>query len=157
MTAVPQDLVDLVEGGVSSFIGTVDENGRPDAALGCGASLSRDRTKITVFVPVVCGKRAMENLEKRPTLAAGFSRIGDHVSLQIKGRCVERRMATDRERSVSERYLGAYVEQLAMVGLPRHLTRRLAVWPAYAFVVEITDLFVQTPGPGAGERLEPRP
>jgi hypothetical protein len=154
VSAVTPDLVDLLEGGVSIFVGTSDAERRPEATRAVGALVSPDRTKVTVFVPVATAQRAVENLAHRREIAVGFSRTLDHVSIQIKGAAAEVRLATDAERSICERYLGAYVEALHVIGLPRSLTRRMTVWPAYALEVEVRDVFAQTPGPGAGNRLE---
>jgi len=153
VSAVTPDLVDLLEGGVSIFVGTSDAERRPEAIRAVGAVVAPDRKKLTVFVPVATAKRTVDNLAQRREIAVGFSRTLDHLSIQIKGRC-DVRLATDAERSVCERYLGAYVEALYVIGLPRNLTRRMTVWPAYALEVEIRDVFAQTPGPGAGQRLE---
>lgn len=154
VAVVTPDLIDLLEGGVSIFVGTSSADRAPEATRAVGAIVSADRRKVTVFVPVATARRAVENLAHGREVAVGFSRTLDHVSIQIKGRCAEVRLATDAERSVCERYLGAYVEALHVIGLPRHVTRRLTVWPAYALEVDVRDVFAQTPGPGAGKRLE---
>jgi len=152
---VSPELLDLLEGGVDISVATCDAQLRPEAVRGVGAVVSRDRTRVTVFVPVATSRRTVENLAHRRELAVGFVRTIDHLAIQLKGPCPEVRLATDAERSTCERYLGAYVEALHMIGLPRNMTRRLTVWPAYALALEVRDVFTQTPGPGAGNRLEP--
>ena len=59
----------------------------------------------------------------------------------------------DAEREVQELYLAAYVEQLAMAGIPRAMSRRLAFWPSIAIDIDVADVFNQTPGPQAGTRM----
>jgi predicted pyridoxine 5'-phosphate oxidase superfamily flavin-nucleotide-binding protein len=151
---IPEDLVDFLEGGVSILVGTRDATLRPDASRAVGARVSGDRERITLFLSERTAARALSNLEDNARIAVGFSRPHDHFAIQLKGSVTERRPASDAERVVPERYLAAYVEQLYLVGLPRSITRRIVVWPGVAVTVAVEDLFVQTPGPGAGKRLE---
>ncbi len=37
--------------------------------------------------------------------------------------------------------------------MPRAIARRMIWWPSVAIEIEVADVFVQTPGPGAGARL----
>lgn len=151
---VPAELVDLFESGVSLFVGTRDADLRPEAVRAVGASVSADRTRVTIFVPQATAARTIANIESNGEVAIGFSRPSDLFSVQVKGRSVDVHLATDAERPTPERYLGAFVEQLYLMGMPRGLTSTLTTWPAYAVTVEVRDMFVQTPGPGAGKRME---
>jgi hypothetical protein len=150
---LPEDLVDLVEGGVSAFVGTRDAAMCPEIVRSTGALVSTDRKRITVFLPEATSKRTVANVRDNGEVAVGFSRPFDNLSIQIKGRSVDLHLAGDPERATPERYHAAYVEQLYMVGLPRSLTTRINTWPAWALTIEVRDVFVQTPGPGAGKRL----
>jgi len=40
------------------------------------------------------------------------------------------------------------------LGTPRALIERLTRWPAYAIRIHVEETFLQTPGPGAGARLQ---
>lgn len=153
VSVVTPELVELIEGGVAVFVGTCNAQRRPEATRGCGAVVSPDRSRVTVFVPVGTARRAVENLALGREIAVGFSRTLDHQSIQIKGRCAEVRLATESEHSVCERYLDAYGESLQAIGLPRSITGRMNIWPAYALDIDIRDVFAQTPGPNAGDRL----
>jgi hypothetical protein len=148
------ELVDLVEAGVSILVGTTDKNGRPEATRACGARVLGDRASARIYLPCAAARIAFENLRAGGEIAVGFSRILDNLCIQLKGSCIDARRAADDERPIVERYLGAFTEQLHMVGVPRHLAKRLIVWPAYAVDFCIRDVFTQTPGPGAGKRFE---
>ena len=63
------------------------------------------------------------------------------------------RDARDDERGLIDTYLVGFSELLASVGLPRRVGRRLTTWPAHAIDVDIAEVFAQTPGPGAGNRM----
>jgi hypothetical protein len=86
-------------------------------------------------------------------VALSLTRPSDDKSMQIKGKSRGVREATEAERSTQELLRGAMVEQLAVVGLPRAFTRRMPFWPSVAIDIDVTDVFVQTPGPSAGMPL----
>ena len=89
-----------------------------------------------------------------PGGAVTFSRPLTHYSIQVKGVASGVRPSTEADRVVQERYRAAYTEQLHAVGLPRAVAKRIAWWPSVAIDISVRDLFVQTPGPSAGRRLE---
>ncbi len=118
--------------------------------------MSADREHLSIFVPDAWPTRTFANIEDNGMVSVCFSRMLDNYSIQVKGDGATVRAATDPERIVPEGYRAAYVEQLYMGGLPRSLTTRFHVWPAKVISFVVRDIFVQTPGPGAGARLERR-
>jgi hypothetical protein len=56
-----------------------------------------------------------------------------------------------------DRFLEQAVECFAIIGMPASMIRRVAHWPAWVVDVALGDAFVQTPGPGAGQRLQATP
>jgi hypothetical protein len=151
---LPEDWVEFVESGVSILVGTRDEALRPEASRALGATVSADRTRISIFAPEATSSRTCENAAATLRVAVTFSRPIDHRALQVKGPVLAVRSARPDERVIQERYVAAYVEQLYLVGLPRGLTRRVCYWPSMVVELGIEQLFMQTPGVGAGRRLE---
>lgn len=151
---IPEDLVDFLEGGVSILVGTRDADHRPETTRAVGAEVSKDRSRLTVLLCEHTAGRAVPNLEDNGRIAVAFSRPIDNFAVQLKGRVVELRRGQDADRRVAERYYAIYGDQLYMVGMPRSLTKRIRVWPSFVVTFEVDDIFVQTPGPGAGKRLE---
>ncbi len=154
MPPLPEEWVEFVESGVSILVGTRDEALRPEASRAVGAAISPDRRRLQVFAPEATSSRTCENAAATLRVAVTFSRPFDHRSIQLKGPVVAVRPALPEERAIQERYLAAYVEQLYLVGLPRGMTRKIRYWPSMVIELEIESVFVQTPGVGAGRRLE---
>ncbi|HEY6562475.1 MAG TPA: pyridoxamine 5'-phosphate oxidase family protein [Polyangiaceae bacterium] len=151
---LPEDFVDFMESGVSVLVASRDEDLRPECMRAVGVSVAADRQSMTLFLSEVMAGRTLENLRDNGEIAVSFSRPIDHRSLQVKGRVTALRPAMEEDRSLQDRYLIAYVEQLYLVGLPRSLARRVRSWPSVAVSLQIADVFVQTPGPGAGRRVD---
>lgn len=148
---IASDLGEMFESGVSILVGTRSASFLPEAARGCGALVHPDRRRLTLFVPAAVAERTLANLADNGQIAVGFSNILDHKTMQVKGRAVETRDASENERDTIVRYQGAFIEVLAMIGLPRTRTRPWNVWPSKAITIEVDEIFHQTPGPGAGE------
>ena len=83
-------------------------------------------------------------------LCAGLDRASSG-SVELNG--VRLDDLSEDDRAAVDAYLGAHGPVLGFVGVPLSVVKRVAVWPAWAIDVAVTDLFKQTPGPGAGERL----
>jgi hypothetical protein len=151
---IPEELVDFFEGGTSILVGTCDAAQRPENARAVGARVARDRRRIEIYLNEATAARTLANLKTNPRIAVCFCRPIDHRTVQVKGRALSSRTADDSEKVVVERYLSAFVEALYLVGMTRSLTSRLGRWPSVVVELEVSELFHQTPGPGAGRRLD---
>lgn len=149
--SLPQEVVDLIESGVSILVGTRDQHLRPATVRGVGASVDPARRAVTVFLPEATSQRAIRNLQNNGAIAVGFSRSFDHFSVQVKGRCTSVRMAGKRERAIPDQYAIAFGENMYAVGFPRAVIKRINHWPAWMVKFDVSDVFSQTPGPGAGK------
>ena len=154
-TLVPEQLIDIVEGGASITVATVDSRGRPETVRCAGATVAPDRASVELFVPAQTGARTRMNLEAGSAVSATICRVFDYYTVQLKGRCKEVREARPAERDLTLAYRAAFTESLYHVGMSRGLVRRLAVWPAFVVEVAVQTIFEQTPGPNAGEQLAP--
>jgi hypothetical protein len=152
--ALPPDLVEFFESGVSILIATRDTALRPACARAAGARVRASDRIVTVYLPQGTAVLTAANLRDNGQIAVTFSRPLTHYSVQLKGTCLGPRPSGAEDRAVQQRYRAAYAEQLHAVGLPRAVAARLAWWPSVALDIAVRDLFVQTPGPGAGRRLE---
>lgn len=148
-----REVIELLSSGVVMSIGTRDATMAPECTPAMGSRVQRDRRGLTVFVPLALAPSALANLRDNGQIAVNVVRPSDDKTIQIKGRARGVRDATDDDRSLQELQRAALVEQLAIVGLPRATARRIAWWPSVAIDIDVDDVFVGTPGPGAGMRL----
>jgi len=147
-------LVEFLESGVSIVVGSRDANNRPECARGLGAKVGDDRRTLTLYLNHALSERMRGDFADNGRIAIGFSRIYDHRAVQLKGRVTGMRPATEQEHAIQERYLAAFSEQVSYAGLPRSVLRNVKLRPAMAIEIEVDELFHQTPGPGAGRRIE---
>ena len=157
--ADPDDGIDreLAERGCALVVGTVAPDGSPYASRGWGLTLT----------PATAGPvRLLLDAGDAVTLAnlrrEGDGRVAitgaDVVTLrsfQLKGRVVAIEDADDADRAKVDRYCDDFFNDIeATDGTPRVLTERLRPAAYVAVTVEVEEAFDQTPGPGAGSRVE---
>lgn len=150
---ISPDLAAFLESGVSVLVGTRDARLVSECQRALGAQVGPDAEHLTVFVPCAVGERIVADARQNGRIAVCFARVEDHQSIQLKGRAVEIRHATEAERARIDRYRNDFAAVLAAIGMPRALTLRMAHWPCWAIRVRVDASFVQTPGPGAGRPL----
>jgi hypothetical protein len=144
------EVVDLLGSGVVMSLGTRGAALVPECVPAMGSRVHRDRRTLTVFVARALLGETLANIDDNGQVAVCLTRPSDEQSMQLKGRARSVREATDADRGALELARGGMVEQLAVVGMPRAMSRRMAFWPSVAIDIEVKDVFVQTPGPTAG-------
>ena len=147
------EIVELISSGVDVYVATRDRHMKPESMFVMGLEAHAERTEVTVYLPESLAAATLANLADNGAIAVTLSRASDLRTLQLKGKCKKIRPSNEADREKQLVFRAALAEQLAFVGVPRSTTRRLVWWPSIAVEVEVSDVFVQTPGPRAGERL----
>ncbi len=150
---LPADLVELVQGGVSLLTGTCSKDLVPESVRSTGLRIWPCACKLTVLLPKATGDIAIQNLRDTGRIAITASVIETFRTLQMKGRVLAIRDGGAEEEALANRYAPGFRGALAYVGVPEGVTRGLTIWPAWAVDVEILQVFAQTPGPHAGQRM----
>jgi hypothetical protein len=148
-----QEIGEHIASGVVIYVATRDAKLQPESVVAMGARSDCTRRLVTVYLPQVPARATLKNLETCPDIAVTFTRPVDHKSLQLKGKVVRVAPADEAGRALQGVHRAALTEQFAQVGVPRSITRRLSCSPSVAVDIEVSDAFLQTPGPRAGEPL----
>ncbi|MEI9952993.1 MAG: hypothetical protein WDO74_29455 [Pseudomonadota bacterium] len=156
VAALPEEVLELIASGVDVYVATCDRELEPESVLAMGLRVSEDRTLLTVYVPEVLADVTRMNLSVNPEVAITVEHSIDSKAAQIKGRSIATRSSSEADREFQTMFRASFVENFALVGIPRSLTRRLVWWPSLVVDVRIRDIFLQTPGPHAGEPLSIR-
>lgn len=148
-----EDLADFVASGVSISLATRNADLEPEGTRGWAAIVDPDRVHVTVHVHSSWAPTILRDLEDNGRIAICFSRPRDHRTCQLKGRYVDSRPSRPGERAEVERQANGFLDDLDGLGYPRRLTSGWKFWPCVALRMRVEDVFHQTPGPGAGERM----
>jgi hypothetical protein len=150
---IPQEIVDLLQTGVSVVVGTRDASLAPESTRAWGIRVAEDRASVTVFLTEAISEKTLQNLHENGLIAISCTRPTDHQACQVKGRLRTIRPADQQDAESSRRWHRDFVGELIAIGVPTELAEAWITEPALAVEVDVTDLFAQTPGPGAGEKV----
>jgi len=142
-----------LEGGVAVQVGTVDAAGVPSCCRGIAISTKDDFDTLTVYVPVATSQETVANVATTRRIAVVCVEPLSHASVQLKGVTHGVRVAPPADESFVQQRLDDFAGVLETIGLPRHITRSVAHWPAFAIDFSVEQVFDQTPGPKAGSAL----
>ncbi|MEC7520660.1 MAG: hypothetical protein VYE22_12380 [Myxococcota bacterium] len=149
---IPSEVASFLQDGLIMFLGTRDPERVPEAVLAAGARVLPDGT-LEAYVPSVFAQATRANAAHNGEVALSVSRVTDDRSMQLKGRLVALRDATDDDRRFLDGLLERREAAFAKVGIPRSVSARLVSWPCVAVRFRVASMFEQTPGPSAGEPL----
>lgn len=139
-----------MNGGVSVIVGTVDADGFPTCCRGIAIATRDNFETVTIYLPSATAGETVANVATTRRVAIACTHPLSHDSIQIKGLTRAVRLAPAEDEAFVRRRLDEFAGVLEEIGLPRHVTRRVSHWPAFAIDVSVEQVFNQTPGPKAG-------
>jgi hypothetical protein len=153
---IPDRVVEVLHGPAWIQIGSRDEALRPTHTMAVGAMVHDDRQTVTVFVPTTRSERVLPDLKRNGRIAIGIA-LASHEAYQLKGTYVSCRPTDDADRDRQEARRAALLASALEAGYPESIARPLAlglaITPGVAITFRAEEVFLQTPGPGAGTLL----
>jgi hypothetical protein len=140
------------------IVGVVGASGRPLATRGWG--LRAEGPDGTHFRLLVDADEAddLAHLASGGAIAVTASDVPTLRSVQVKGHVLGIEPANRTDQVASERYCtGFFADVESSDHVPRYLLERLRPDALVALRLEVAEVFDQTPGPGAGSRLDAEP
>ena len=150
---VSEELAAFLQSGLSITAGTRDAALRPDGARVYALRIHEDRERLTAYFHAKAAPAMRRNLADCPLLALSVDRPNDSRACQLKGTFLGSRRGRASERALVEQQVDGFLTQLEAIGIPRAMTAGWLYWPCVAVEMRVTELYEQTPGPGAGEPL----
>ncbi len=150
---IDEELGRFLHGSVSALLGTADLLGVPDCTRIAGVA-AVDERQLRVLV-ADHARTALANARPGARAAVLVTDIVSYRSVQWKGSIVaagERR--TPGDLALLHRHVEAFRAGSARVGIAPELVGRLFPVEVVPLVIEVDAIYDQTPGPGAGRRLD---
>lgn len=122
-----------------------------------GCRVNPDRGTLTVWIPDDQFPQCLNNLRSNGRIAVTFARPIDYRAVQLKGRVTDIRPCSDTGASLVQRYRQRFFDNLVAIGIERDGCERLASSGCTAVSFNVTELYQQTPDPGAGDPLGGKP
>ena len=150
-----EDKIGTLSGPVSITIATRDSDLKPHFSRGWGAKISTDKKEMTVILPEITSKQALADIEDNKLIAVTCGDLTTFVTRQFKGRVKEVRnsVASDAEIIDGVKKPGAEVIGQFFGPSAGEGWKKYKVMPAKIVTFFIENLFDQSPGKTAGEKL----
>jgi hypothetical protein len=127
----------------------------PASTRAFGCRVEEDARTLRLSVLEAQAKRFLKALDTGERVAVNFGHVVDFRSVQVKGTRLEVRAADETERQAVRDYTREFKKMMGRVGVPEEACQGLFhSGPVVVVRVRADVLFEQTPGPGAGARLE---
>jgi hypothetical protein len=153
---IPDRVVEAIHGSAVMFAGTPNERLYPAQTFVIGAIAHSDHETITFFVPESRSERILSDLNNNGRVALAVSLI-THEAYQLKGVYLSSRPTDAEDQTVQEVYRSKLLSAFLRAGYPEQIAKPLVLGLAYQPGIAITfraeEIFLQTPGPEAGKKM----
>lgn len=153
---LPQRIVEFVQGPYAMHVGTRDDKLSPDGAWAFGAVADAENNIVTMFVPDAGADRCMNNMRSNGHVTLLIGHDEAHETYQLKGEFIDARPCTKEEITIQAIYKTKVVPHWKpeWEDLTEPFWDSFLYNPSTAVSFRVTEVFDQTPGPGAGKKIE---
>ncbi len=156
---IPENLVEFLNGPLVLSVGTRNEEMRPCLSRVFGVVTDAENDTITVFLPDVTGEPTLDNLNRNGRAALTACEGISHETYQFKGRTIGSRPSNEKETALQDDYKSKMISHYNKKGVPEVFFGGFVYHPSTAVTFQVEEIFIQTPGPGAGDKIDftPKP
>jgi hypothetical protein len=155
---IPGKLVRFLEQyGNVAYAGIRDRDLVPFGHRVSGWRVGADQRSITILFPDEYLPRLLESLQQNRELAVTVEEFPSHETYQFKGHYLRHRGIERGDVEIADRLRQRWVRSLKTIfaDAPEDVLKGFVSPPSLAVDVEVLEIYLQTPGPGAGTRLVP--
>ena len=155
---IPGKLVRFLEQYANvAYAGFRDRDLVPFGHRVSGWRVGADHRSITILFPDEFLPRLLEALQQNRELAVTVEESPSHETYQFKGHYLRHRRIERGDVEIADRLRQRWVRSLKSMfaDAPEDVLKGFVSPPSLAVDVEVLEIYLQTPGPGAGTRLVP--
>jgi len=146
----------LEDKGTVAVSGTRDANLVPQIQYVSGWEVESDQRIIRCSMHEAYTDNLFSSLEDNGQFSMTVEQIGTHETYQFKGDYVGSTQPTDADLAAHQRIKNRFAKAVNQVfGLPENICLAYIPLPSLIIRFTVREIFLQTPGPGAGRRLFP--
>lgn len=150
----------FMQGGVSIVAASRALDNAPTLNRASGCRVSRQRRQVTLFFWQRQARPLLDAVAESGLIAVVFSEPPTHRTIQLKGTVTRLTPARQTDAPLIRRYRRAFADALTGLGFAEPFAFGLTHGEPdgmIAMTFTPTAIFMQTPGPGAGEPLVLKP
>ena len=150
---IPERTHEALNNGGIGHIGSANAHLKTAHTETFGASLDNKNNTVTCFVLRFLAGPVLENLKEKGRVSFFFG-LPSHEAYQFKGQFLETRKVTEEELANTERVLSVTKDMFASLGIPTEAVEQmLGTPPDLGITFKVEKIFIQTPGPEAGQEI----
>ena len=140
-----------------AFAGTRDRDLVPFGHRVSGWRVGADQRSMTILFPDGSTSRLVESLQQNGELAVTVEEFPSHETYQFKGRYLHHREVLHDDVEIVDRIRQRFVKSMRPIFFDQaeEVLKAFVSPPALAVEFEVSEIYLQTPGPGAGTRVIP--
>lgn len=156
----------MIPGKIASFLeqranvascGTRDKDLVPHAHRVSGWRVGPERETMELFVPEPFTEHLLASLQDNARIALTVEEFPSHETYQLKGNYIGHRPPGADDLAIHEQCRERFVRSLrSFLNLPEEVLRAFILKPDVVVSFKVEEIYLQTPGPGAGSRIVPR-
>jgi hypothetical protein len=157
---IPGKIVRFVEEYANvAFAGTRNKHLVPYGHRVSGWRVGSDRRTMIALIPSQFTPRLIESLEDNGEFALTVEEFPSHETYQFKGRYLRHRPPDREDLEILQTIRTRFVKSMRPLytNAPESIWHAFIMNPSLAVEFEVFEIYLQTPGPGAGTRLVPPP
>ena len=154
---IPGNILTFLEDrGTVAVSGTRNAEHIPQFHYVSGWVVEPDEQTMRCSIPEAYTDDLISSLENNGQYALTIEQIGPHETYQFKGKYVDALPPNDADIDAFERIRERFVKNVSpLFGFPEEVCRAYIAPPGIIVRFVVHEIFLQTPGPGAGHRLVP--
>lgn len=150
-----QEHAAFIQTGVSVNLASCDADGLGSMIRGLACKVLDDG-RVAIFVQRTPCRDLLANVERSGNVASVFSQPSTHRTLQLKGRDPRITTVDPCDLAIIRRHTDEFVQEVVPLGVPEAIIRTVYTCDPLdlaAVVFTPCAVFIQTPGPRAGEAV----
>jgi len=155
---IPGKIIHFLDRANVGHAGTRDRNLIPHGHSVCGWALAPDERTLTILIPEGSREHLIESLEDNGQVAVTIEEYPRHEAYQFKGQYLRHRPVVPEDVEHAQRTRENFINAVLPIAgeLAVQALRAFVRSPTLAVDFDVREVYVQTPGPGAGARIVPR-
>jgi hypothetical protein len=156
---IPDKIARFLDQANVAFAGTRNRELVPSGHRVSGWRLGADGRTLTAIISDQHTDHLVESLEDNGEFALTVEEFPSHETYQFKGRYRSHRPLQAEDQQVVDRVRERFVKGMRhlFADAPEQMLKAYILKPSMAVEFEVREIFLQTPGPGAGTRMVPPP
>ena len=151
---IPARIVEFINSEVDmGMVGTRDAANRPRAHRAFGLIASEDGKRLRALIPRFSLEGLAEAIAENGQVAISAGNTVSHETYQMKGKASAPTEPSEADVAMFAEYTERIVRAGVAIGMPEELLRAIIQPPERVITLEVETIFLQTPGPGAGQPL----